>query len=281
MGHANGQLTIYNICKKSNSGASSPRNPTSPEAADPQPAPAIALLEHTPWLSMVLHPSYILDITSAYPSHPALLMSTSAAGNLRLTSLLAPKTDFVLSLRTRAPPSAIAYHDGLLSVVGMEESSETLRLWPLRCFYTSVAVGKLSGPPGPGNGVTDVGKSHATIAAGGADGSVMVTNPLRKILGRREPGYQQCIFKHEWVRLTDTEGERRGISRITEGYKAEEVFIGPKNRSGPVRELVATTTIYEEETAVTALAWNPNVSCGGWLAVGWGSGLVRIQDVAI
>ncbi|KAK4696244.1 hypothetical protein P7C71_g1643, partial [Lecanoromycetidae sp. Uapishka_2] len=136
----------------------------------------------------------------------------------------------------------------------------------------------------PGNSVIDVGKSHATIAAGGADGSVIVTNPQRKILGRREPGYQQCIFKHEWVRRPDIageEGERRGISRITEGYRATEVLLGSKSKSGPVKESVVTTTMYEEETAVTALAWNPNVCCGGWLAVGWGSGLVRIQDVAI
>lgn len=133
----------------------------------------------------------------------------------------------------------------------------------------------------PSNSVVDVGKTHATIAAGGADGSVTVTNPLRKILGSREQGLQQRIFKHEWVRRPDTEGERTGVCRITEGYKAEEVFVGQKSRSGPTRELVMTTTMYEEETAVTALAWNPNVSCGGWLAVGWGSGLVRIQDVAI
>ncbi len=132
----------------------------------------------------------------------------------------------------------------------------------------------------------DVGKCHATVAAGGADGSVIVTNPMRKILGRREGGYQQCIFKHEWVRRPkaagqEGQGERQGISRITEGYKAEEVRVGPKSKNGPTREFVMTTTIFEEETAVTALAWNPNVSCGGWLAVGWGSGLVRIQDVAI
>lgn len=285
IGHSNGQLAIYNIYENDTSRAPSFHNPASPGVSNRENAADTAPLEHTPWLSMDLHPSYVLDLTSAYPTHPALLISTSASGHLRLTSLRAPMTDFVLSNRTRSPPSAVAYHDGLLSVVGMEENSETLRVWGLRCFYTSVGVGTLA--PGPGTGVIDVGKCHATIAAGGSDGSVIVTNPMRRVLGRREPGYQQCIFKHEWVRRPNTqtdkngEGERQGMSRITEGYKAEVVQVAPKRKTKPIRETIVTTTIYEEETAVTALAWNPNVSCGGWLAVGWGSGLVRIQDVAI
>ena len=145
--------------------------------------------------------------------------------------------------------------------------------------------------------MVDVGRLHASIAVGAADGSVIVTNPIRKALGRRETGYQQIIFKHEWVRRPaqagagiDTlngeeegEGKRQGISRITEGYKVQkaDVDVNKKRENGKWKGGITNTTIHEEETAVTALGWNPNWTCGGWLAVGWGSGLVRVQDVAI
>lgn len=134
--------------------------------------------------------------------------------------------------------------------------------------------------PGPGQGIVDVGKCHSSIAVGGADGSVTVTNPMRKTLGKQSAGWQQVVFKHEWVRRSG-QGPRQGMSRITEGYAGEKVDLGVRY-GGNFRDSVAQSTIYEEETAVTALGWNPNNSeCGGWLAVGWGSGLVRIQDMAI
>lgn len=153
-------------------------------------------------------------------------------------------------------------------------------MWGLRCFYASIACGKLGSAPGPGQGIVDVGKCHSSIAAGGADGSVIITNPMRKALGRKDAGWQQVVFKHEWVRRPG-QGPHQGMSRITEGYKGEMVYFGLQHGSKP-KESVAKSTIYEEETAVTALAWNPNnCGCGGWLAVGWGSGLVRIQDMAV
>ena len=183
-------------------------------------------------------------------------------------------------MRTRTPPSSLAYCDSLLSVVASEECSETLRLWSLRCFFSSLACGKLGSAPGPGQGIVDVGRCHSSIAAGGADGSVTVTNPMRKTLGKKDPGWQQVVFKHEWVKGSG-QGPHQGMSRITEGYKGEKFDLGVKY-GGNTKDSVAQSTIYEEETAVTALGWNPNNSeCGGWLAVGWGSGLVRIQDMAV
>ena len=40
-------------------------------------------------------------------------------------------------------------------------------------------------------------------------------------------------------------------------------------------------TIHEENTGLTQVAWNPNLKCGGWMAAGMGSGLVRVQDLAV
>ena len=315
IGYSNGALGIYNIYPQSQSSSKltshssksadhGPRPPTSsltepksfPEAAnassggsqDPSlpSSGGYSLSDATqdggtePWLFLQLHPTYILSLISAYPTHPALLISSSLSGYLRLTSLRAPTTDYVLSVRTRTPPSSLAYCDSLLSLVAPDESSETIRLWGLRCFFSSLACGKLGSAPGPGQGIVDVGKCHSSIAAGGADGGVTVTNPMRKMLGRNTAGWQQVVFKHEWVRRSG-QGPRQGMSRITEGYAGEKVDLGVRY-GGDFRDGVAQSTIYEEETAVTALGWNPNNSgCGGWLAVGWASGLVRIQDMAI
>ena len=41
------------------------------------------------------------------------------------------------------------------------------------------------------------------------------------------------------------------------------------------------STVREEEEGVTQIEWNPNLVCGGWVVVGWGSGLVRVQDLAL
>ena len=83
-------------------------------------------------------------------------------------------------------------------------------------------------------------------------------------------------------------GKRIGTSRITESYKIKKADI---DTNAAKRSIITgtrgsgrggtMTTIFEEETGVTAVSWNPNLHCGGWLAVGWGSGLVRVEDVAI
>ncbi len=281
IGDSSGHLAIYDICpvRNSNSSDALHNDLRQENGVNHRTYP-------TPWLSIALHSTYILALASAYPTHPSLLMSSSLSGYLRLTSLRAPTTDYVLSVRTYTPPSTLAYCDSIFSAVWAEESSETVRLSGLRCFYASVACESLPGPPGPGPGIVDAGKCHSSVAAGGADGSVFITNPQRKVLGNKKAiVYQQCIFKHEW-RPTEQTGEdegrqRQGISRITEGYLPDRVWLGPKDKLGKSKETVPTTTIYENETAVTALAWNPNVNFGGWLAVGWGSGLVRVQDVAV
>ena len=281
VGCSNGDLTVYDICPEA--------KPQPWDTLDKNTAEEIAGEKRgpAPWLSMPLHATYILALSSAYPTHPSLLLSSSMDGYVRLTSLLAPKTDYVLAGRTRSPPSSLAYCDPLLAIVGAEESSETVKAWALRCFYISFACVKLPASPGPGHGVLDVGKCHSSIAAGAADGSVTVTNPMRKILGRKQVGYQQCIFRHEWRPRFMTQngeektGRRSGMSRFTEGYRIEKININVRNSVRKGKEMVPISTIYEEETAVTALSWNPNVSCGGWLAVGWASGLVRVQDIAI
>ena len=95
---------------------------------------------------------------------------------------------------------------------------------------------------------------------------------MRRVLHRREQQYQQTMWHHEWNRSLG------GISRITEGYKVETTNVNLATKKASEGMFV---TIYEKESAVTQACWNPNLTCGGWVAVGMASGLVRIEDLAV
>ena len=73
------------------------------------------------------------------------------------------------------------------------------------------------------------------------------------------------------------------LARITEGYKAFQPGIqhsvSSKKAANP--EVGKGITIYEESSAVTALAWNPNLRFGTWAVAGLGSGLLRVEDVGV
>jgi transcription factor C subunit 6 len=73
------------------------------------------------------------------------------------------------------------------------------------------------------------------------------------------------------------------LVRITEGYKAGQTGIAHTSaatkRGNP--EVGRSISIFEEQTAITALAWNPNLKFGTWAVAGMGSGLLRVEDVGI
>ncbi|KIW12071.1 hypothetical protein PV08_09345 [Exophiala spinifera] len=76
---------------------------------------------------------------------------------------------------------------------------------------------------------------------------------------------------------------RPGVSRFHEGFKPERInlaYVPDTKKKGPSKDTWAAETIFEEEQAVTVLEWNPNESCAGMAAVGWASGMVRVQDLA-
>ena len=55
----------------------------------------------------------------------------------------------------------------------------------------------------------------------------------------------------------------------------------PGNKSNAPQTKVGYTTVFEEKGGVTAVAWNPNAHVGGWAAAGMGSGLVRVENLAV
>ena len=179
--------------------------------------------------------------------------------------------DSVYSMRSRLPSGVLVFSPALMAALSVKEQ-ETLFAAPLRCLYTTTAFAK-------GNAAVlslAAGAVHPMVLAGCADGTVVASNPMRRILARKSVQHQQVLFKHEWT------SQSGGMSRFTEGYKVD-TFSNRKplfeNKSS--REGVVIATIYAEETGCTAVCWSPNLSCGGWIGAGWGSGLVRVQDVAI
>ena len=75
--------------------------------------------------------------------------------------------------------------------------------------------------------------------------------------------------------------ETSSRGRILEGFKLQQSELARAGGKTVEGTKTVVSTIYEEEQQVKAVAWGREVEVGGWLAVGWGSGLVRVEDVAI
>ncbi|MCJ1371369.1 hypothetical protein MMC20_002584 [Loxospora ochrophaea] len=289
-GCGNGFVAIWNIAKSIQDGTSSSPSPHKP---DPPP------ISTRPWLYTQIHHSYVLGIVSCYPDLPNLLTTSSMDGYTRLTDLRNPTTDYVLSQRSRMSTSVLEYC-APLKVILTTDDSDTIRVLPLRRFFTSVNIARADSQIL----CMAIGKCHPFVIGGCADGAVISTNPMRKVLGKKVQQYQQTLFQHEWTRkgdsvsqikeaggvseCTDGDGVSRttegiGISRITEGYKVESTKQGAQQgkEDEGIQKGMLYTTIHEEETGVTQVVWNPNVCCGGWMAAGMGSGLLRVEDVAL
>jgi len=79
------------------------------------------------------------------------------------------------------------------------------------------------------------------------------------------------------------------ISRIIEGYKIEALTLAPIKVSRSTKDIKDTenglhalwSTIYDAETGIRQVVWNPSEGWGGWAASGMGSGLVRIENLAV
>ena len=69
------------------------------------------------------------------------------------------------------------------------------------------------------------------------------------------------------------------MSRWTDGYKVGSVKVQRTEREA--QDGMLLSTVFETEEAISQVVWNPNLRCGGWVAAGTGSGLVRVQDLAV
>ena len=287
----------------------------------------------TPYFYTFLHPTYILAICSAYPTHPHLIATSAASGYVRLTDIRSADSDYVLTQRTHWAPSTLCYSATLSCFVGYEEHG-FVKLYPIRRFWMYLNCAK-----GDSEILSvAIGHLHPTVLVGFADGTLLAANLAKRFVEVRAARamLQQRVWKHEWAQqkydnykhqtangdnehiqssqqesdgapdaphLNDQVRESseqmngqqdscgpKAISRITEGYKVQtsvllsrtEVANENQKRTQPgMSQHVPYSTIYDKETGVRQVAWNPNEGWGGWAASGTGSGLVRIEDLAI
>ncbi|KAI9796256.1 MAG: hypothetical protein M1833_006425 [Piccolia ochrophora] len=272
-GHANGYVSIWDLSTLPMNYSSNPR----------------------PILHQPIHQTYILSLASLRPSHPSIFTTTSMDGYTRLTSLHSAHTDFTTSPRTRMGALPLAWSDHTQLVLAAEEH-QGLRALPVRRFFSTINVAR------PAASITALATAatHTSVLVATADGTVLVTNPLRKLIHPKSDLYQQTWFRCEWSRArADANGmgddgnngdaqrsapepshplidvQSGGVSRMTEGYHVT-VKSQKKAERGE-----GYGVLYEEPTSVTAVAWNPNVACGAWAAAGMGSGLVRVEDLGV
>ena len=247
--------------------------------------------------------TYIITVATCYPTYPNMLMASSMSGYLTLTDLAQPNpaspSGTVLSSRSRIGQPILVWHDFGQVALSVDDG-HMARAYPLRRWFATVGVGRFKSL----TLCMAASPCHPFILAGTTNGDVIGVNPFKRIaLGGKIPIWQQTWFKHEWRRPTVEEKCRScmsttpgggveaanaqqfigkdGLTRISEGYKTEQVTLHSDGRQGPsVQDGVQFTTIYEEQTAITALAWNPNIHVGGWAAAGMADGLLRVEDIA-
>ncbi|KAG8626513.1 hypothetical protein KVT40_005458 [Elsinoe batatas] len=257
----------------------------------------------TPIVSSPLQSTYITTITTCYPSRPHIVLSTCLAGYLSMTDLTRVTTssginpsNTVLSPRSRIGRQTMTWHDWSQMLVTIDDN-QTLQGLPLRRFYGYSGLGRVRA------GVVTIAPSecHPFIAAGQVNGEVSTTNIMRKVSNSKETLVVGRWFQHTW-RRTETpklklpgsneqegtsEGQAveeaptkadKGIARFVEGFKPElSMILKPTDSRNPT----LFTTIHEAQTAITEVAWNPNLGCGGWIAAGTASGLLRVEDLGI
>ncbi|PGH30577.1 hypothetical protein GX50_06660 [[Emmonsia] crescens] len=240
----------------------------------------------TPYIYVSVHTSYILNITSSYPSYPHILVTTGMDGKTILFSLLDSQADVTEASRSRVGSYEVSYSPFLRTYI-CSDDTEFVRIQPLRRFFSTSSILQTYDLV---SAITPANLCHPSFLAGNVSGTVAVTNPLRRLMNPKEKHWQQTWFSHEWI--LDKNGEHgaeqkddmegTGVSKFYDGFKAEMPKLIRKltgdRRMGDGNLAMA---IFEEGTAITTLAWNPNKECAGWACAGMGCGLLRVEDVAL
>ena len=201
------------------------------------------------------------------------------------------------SQRSRSCHPQLLWHD-YAHIALIVDDNCNIKGMPLRRIFNTIGFGRLKSA-GTAFAASPV---HPFVLAGTASGEVLGLNPTRRIMDGKAGIWQQIWFGHEWRRPTQTKADAAttsttdpetasgmhdspfglaGLSRILEGFKPERISLAHGEDAGShVRDGVIISTVYEEKSAVTALAWNPNIHVGGWAAAGMADGLLRVEDIA-
>ncbi|KAF2828598.1 hypothetical protein CC86DRAFT_346958 [Ophiobolus disseminans] len=264
-----------------------------------------------PWFYQQISETYIITLASGWPSQPHIISITTADGFARMFDLRTPSSDNTASIRGRTLCITHEWHEQTQSFIAPDEHY-MLKHNPIRRYYHNLYTMRAS------SSITRVSSSpvQPAILMGGADGRVEASNPIGRITNYKIIPWQQTWFAHEWrgpvkdkpssqdvemseggpVGEVDTSEEQdtgtndipelflsQPLARITEGYKAFQPGIQHSVFSKRVAnpEVGKGITIFEEASAITALAWNPSLKFGTWAVAGMGDGLLRVEDIGV
>ncbi|QGA12855.1 hypothetical protein EYB26_000500 [Talaromyces marneffei] len=258
IGCANGWVAVYNIATY--------QTTSKPGGQGDEPVP---------YIYIPIHSTYLTNIETAYPQYPHLISTVSMDGNTRLTSLLDAVKDVVETQRQRLGAMQISYYPHLQAFVSSDEN-DFVRGLSVRRFYTATSIGKI---PSTITTIASGSLWHPSVMVGCTEGSIYCFNPLRRFMHSKEAYYHARWFLHEWAVGKDV--ETPNTSRFTDDLEVENLSLVRNTEGGKIVNGVMTITIYDEQQHVLALNWNPNQHCAGWAAAGLGSGLVRVEDLAM
>ena len=262
-----------------------------------------------------ISPTYILNVTTCYPSRPNIMITSSMSGHIQMTDLMEMTSKATMSpaatvraSRSRVGRSVLVWHE-FAQVVLTVDDNFTLIAFPIRRFFRQISFTRYK------SSVACLAYSpvHPFVMAGCVGGEAISNNPLRRAYENKVPIWNQTWFTHEWrqckieepatvgasdgdevmadeaaepgEQATSTEKEAvstpQEISRILEGFKCKEIKLFNTEDAFTHRENGAVySTVYDLKTTISSMAWNPNIHVGGWIAAGIANGLVRVEDVA-
>ncbi|PGH10444.1 hypothetical protein GX51_00203 [Blastomyces parvus] len=239
-----------------------------------------------PYIYIPVHASYILNITSSYPTYPHILVTTGMDGKTKLFSILDPRADVTETSRSRVGSYEVSYSPFLRTYI-CSDDTEFVRIQPLRRFFSTSSILQTYDLV---SAITPANLCHPSFLAGNVSGAVAVTNPLRRLINPKEKTWQQTWFSHEWIpNKTEAHGTEQkddvagpGVSKFYDGFKAEIPKLMRKlTGDRRMADGNLAIAIFEEGSAITSLAWNPNKECAGWACAGMGCGLLRVEDLAL
>ena len=270
-----------------------------------------------PWFYKQISDTYILTLSSGWPSQPQYISVSTADGFARLYDIRSPNADTTASVRGRVLCITQAWHEHTQAFI-MPDEHYILKHNPIRRFYHNIYSLRSE------SSIVRVAASpvHPGVLVGGTNGTVLASNPVVRVVNTKNTPWQQNWFAHEWrgpvqnfvARPDSQEGGLTGddavisptdervanesnsdgdqaarevlskpLARMTEGYKATQPGIqhSVTTKRKPENEISTLITVFEEKSAITALAWNPNVRFGTWAVAGMGDGLLRVEDVGV
>ncbi|KAL1853539.1 hypothetical protein VTK73DRAFT_9006 [Phialemonium thermophilum] len=183
-----------------------------------------------------VHSNFVLDVSSAYPSHPYLVASVPVGGFVTLIDLTQPssETTCVSSPTIAFQPGLLGWNDHMQGWLGPQSSTgpgaTSLVFLHARAFCLPRTMATMPSPPT----ALSVGGPHPFALAGCADGSLWGFNALGKLFkGRGERSFKMKLFEHEFrpvdafadpnvVASGADEGEVEATGKTTESVQGKK-----------------------------------------------------------